>query len=197
MTAEPFYPDGPMPERRETAEFVLRPLRATDVEQDYEAVMESRERLRGWGGGRWPWDEFTLADNLGDLEEHEGEHLAREAFTYTVLDPSEQTCLGCVYINPLRRLLAWGQASEEEQAAVTDNDAVVRFWIRTSRLDEGLEERLLEELRRWFHDEWSFPRLCFRTNENDRQMQTFPAAGLSPRYSLGVPDRNGRYVVFE
>ena len=39
-----FYPaDAPVPETLRTDEFLLRPLRATDVQLDYEAVISSRD----------------------------------------------------------------------------------------------------------------------------------------------------------
>ena len=41
------------PEELRTDEFLLRPLRASDAQLDYEAVMESREFLRGWDHERW------------------------------------------------------------------------------------------------------------------------------------------------
>jgi hypothetical protein len=47
-----FYPsDGPVPEMLRTDEFLLRPLGATDVQLDYDAVISSRtELLRSSGG---------------------------------------------------------------------------------------------------------------------------------------------------
>jgi len=50
-----FYPDqAAVPEKKRTERLWLRQLRATDAERDYEAVMASKEQLRGWSGGRWP-----------------------------------------------------------------------------------------------------------------------------------------------
>ena len=97
-----FYPDdAPVPASLVTPEFMLKPLDASHVELDFDALMSSRPRLNLWSGNLWPRDDFTLAENLEDLEGHDVEQRAREAFTYTVLDPARQQCLGCVYINPL------------------------------------------------------------------------------------------------
>ena len=50
-----FYPDdAPVPSALRNDEFVLRPLRAADVDLDYEAVMASQETLRRGSGGQWP-----------------------------------------------------------------------------------------------------------------------------------------------
>lgn len=80
--------------------FLIRPLLATDVELDYAAVMESKEFLRKWEQTGWPADNFTLAENLEDLQRAEDRHVNREAFTFTVLNPTETECLGCIYIFP-------------------------------------------------------------------------------------------------
>jgi hypothetical protein len=97
-----FYPDdAAVPAGLRTDESHLRPLRASDAEIDYAAVMDSREMLRILSQSDWPSDTFTLEMNRKDLEEHEREHEERMAFTYTVLDPTESTCLGCVYVEQL------------------------------------------------------------------------------------------------
>ena len=47
-----FYPDdAPVPTALRSDEFLLRPLRAADVELDYEAVMASQEALLQGSGG--------------------------------------------------------------------------------------------------------------------------------------------------
>ncbi len=50
-----FYPsDAHVPEALRTDEFLLRPLRATDVTLDYDAVISSR--------ADWPREGFTLEE---------------------------------------------------------------------------------------------------------------------------------------
>ena len=60
-----FYPaNAPVPQEKRTSRLWLRPLRATDVELDYDAVMSSAAMLRRWRQSKWPADNFTLAENL-------------------------------------------------------------------------------------------------------------------------------------
>ena len=93
-----FYPDNiSIPQEYRTDRLYLRPLLETDVELDYDAVMSSKEQIRRWSQTTWPADDFPLAENQADLKRHEQEHLDRVAFTFTVLDPDEIRCLGCVY----------------------------------------------------------------------------------------------------
>lgn len=163
-----FYPaDAPVPAGLRTDEFLLRMLRATDVALDYDAVISSREQLLLKGNGTWPREGFTLEENLADLEEHERDFHVRRGFTYTVMNPTETECLGCVYIYPLLSLLERVNASPERLARVGDYEARVWFWARSSRLADHLDARLLEALRGWFASEWAFARVVFRVNAND------------------------------
>jgi hypothetical protein len=195
MTFHPEHP--PIPETLRTETFLLRPLRATDVELDYDAVMESREMLRRWSGSDWPSDDFALQDNLGDLEYHEGMHLERKEFTFTVMNPDETECLGCVYITPLKNLLRRGNINPEELAPIKEDEATVRFWARQSRLADGLDEKLLETLEAWFPREWAFSRVTFRTNARDeRQVELLTQRNHPLLFTLELPRSAGPFLIY-
>ncbi len=119
-----FYPDrSPVPTGMRTDELLLRTLRASDVELNYEAVMASREMLHLRSGGGWPREGFTLEENLADLQQHEAEFHARTSFTYTVMDPTQTRCLGCVYIYPLHHILKRAGVQETQRPSVGDYEA--------------------------------------------------------------------------
>lgn len=70
-----FYPSSAdVPDEKRTSRLFLRPLRAADVELDYDAVMSSSEMVRCWSHSSWPAEDFTLSENLDDLKCHEHEH---------------------------------------------------------------------------------------------------------------------------
>lgn len=181
-----FYPEGAVvPGWLRADEFLVRPLRATDVEADYDAVVSSRAELWLRSGGRWPREGFTLAENLADLEGHEREHREGVAFTFTVMDPTETECLGCVYINPLARMLERAGATGGQKVSAGEHDAWVTFWVRQSRLADGLDGRLLRALVGWSAAEWAFSRVVFAaTRAQERQIRLFEAAGMRPTYDL-------------
>ena len=166
-----FSTTGPaVPASLRTEEFVLQPLRATDAERDYEAVMASQEDLRHRTGGRWPRVGFTLAENLEDLEEHEADFLTWRGFTYTVLAPDEQRCIGCVYAYPYH-------AGKEELE--TPREAMVWFWLRPECVAADLDQRLLDTLVPWFREAFDFDRVLYRVSANDeRQLALMRHAGL-------------------
>jgi hypothetical protein len=176
-----FPSSGSAPREMQTGRLVLRPLRASDAERDYDAVMSNPAELRRWSGGEWPSNDFTLAENLADLERHEREHEHGEAFTYTVLAPDEARCLGCVYIVPV-----WPEAVPLCGAAACA--ACVGFWVRASEGANDLDRHLLTALRGWLGTEWPFACILFTNYVDDtRQAALLAETGLS-RFPLAWPD---------
>ena len=147
MSKNQFVPDDfEVPASLETDHFRLRMLSVDDVEKDYEAVIESRELLHTMFGGPWPRLEFTLEENLSNLERHQREFLSRKAFAYTVVSLDETKILGCVYINP---------------PETADSDAVVVMWVRQTAYDKGLDKILFNSVRDWISSIWPFRRVSY------------------------------------
>ena len=135
------------PSGLETGAFILRPIVASDAELDYEAVMESREFLRKWEQSTWPEDDFTVEANREEMVKMERRHASREAFGYTMMNLDQTECLGCVYIFPPDA--NW--FSDADVTAVdadqwSDCDVMISFWVRKSRLPEGMDRLLLDSL---------------------------------------------------
>lgn len=187
-----------VPDGLESGQFLIRPLRTTDVKLDYDAVMETREFLRKWEQSTWPEDDFTLEDNFKDLDRHEKEHINRESFTFTVMNPDETECLGCIYIFPLTaRWLSEAETTSVGETKWEDYEAVVLFWIRQSRLAEGMEQMLLETLRPWFEQAWSFNGLLYMTNALlDQQIALFEQAGMAPQVEAKLPKDDAKYLAY-
>lgn len=189
-----------------TEAFVLRPITVADAERDYEAVMESREYLRKWEQSTWPEDDFTVEDNRGDLIDLESWNADRKAFTYTVLDPSETVCLGCVYIFPTdAKFLLKSVITPLGDDDWTDVDAVVYHWMRKSQMDEGKDADFFSLLRNWLAGEWSFEKYLFVTNEQFvEQANLLDTADMRLRFTFQNPQEGaddnagprGRYLSF-
>jgi hypothetical protein len=181
-----FYPPhAQVPSLLETDEFRFRPLRATDVELDYDAVMSSREILLLSSGGEWPVEHFSLEENLRDLEEHEREHKERVAFTYTIMNPAETRCLGCIYLVPFTSMLERAGGAPEQMATGGDYQTWVEFWVRQDRLVDELDRRVLATLLDWFAAQWSFRRVVFAARKaQTRHLQLYTSAGLHLLFDL-------------
>lgn len=184
-----FYPaDADVPVGILTDKFRLEPLTAAHVALDYAAVILSRTMLRTWSGSQWPADDFTLADNMTDLVRHEQEHINREAFTYTVLSPDAEACLGCVYLVP----------NTVAPLLPQNGDALARFWLASPLAGSGLDKVLLDTLRSWLREEFAFRRVFFHANSRDTdQLGLLRTAGLTERAAASIPGRGGLFVFFE
>ncbi len=182
----------------ETEEFVVRPIVASDAELDHGAVMESREFLRIWSQSTWPEDDFTVEANREDMVKMARRRAEGKAFDYTVMNPDQTECLGCVYIFPPDANWFSGAdvvATGADQWA--DCDAMIYFWVRTSRLDDGLDRRLLDSLRAWVDRDWIFENPVFVTNEAlEQQVTTMEATDLQRRFEIKLPDDPGRYLAY-
>jgi hypothetical protein len=124
----------------------LRPIRETDVDIDYPAVMDSRARLWAKYGEAWGWPPATITydQDREDLARHEAEIAAHETFNYAVLDEGETALLGCVYVDP------------PEPTSPPGTDAVVSWWVVDEALGTDLERALDEFVPRWLAETWGF-----------------------------------------
>ncbi|MBU0472592.1 MAG: GNAT family N-acetyltransferase [Bacteroidetes bacterium] len=143
-----------VPEKLMTKQMLLRPLRSSDVELDYRAVMSSIDHLKGVFGpdDNWPQEDLTIEDDLRALKNHESEFQKRVGFTYTVMNHEEQECLGCVYIIPMH-------AKEYE--------AQVFLWVTTDAFNKGYDSELYDAVKEWMKNEWPFSKVIFPGRDMD------------------------------
>ncbi len=152
--AQPFVPDDfDPPAGLELPGMRLEPLGPQHNERDHTAWSSSMEHIHATpgfrdedtdaGGGSWPRP-MTLEENLGDLEGHAADLVARRGFTYTVLDPDGEDVVGCVYIYP---------AKDDE------HDARAESWVRASRAE--LDLPLWRGVSDWLETDWPFTRVDY------------------------------------
>lgn len=160
--------------------------------------METKELLRAWEQTGWPADDFTVEGNREDMVKLARRHDSGESFTYTVMNPAQTQCLGCVYIFPTNaKYYAKSQITPVAGEAWSDFDTAVSFWIRQSRLAAELDRTLVEELDRWLAQVWSLPKRLFMTNEQFLQQVTMlQAAGLHLKFRLDFPSEPGATLAF-
>jgi hypothetical protein len=135
------------PERVELATgHHLRPIRESDVDIDYPAVMGSQASLWARYGDVWGWPPETMSYEADrqDLARHEAEIAAHETFNYAILDDGETELLGCVYIDP------------PEPDSPPGADALVSWWLVDRMAGTELEAAVAELVPRWLRDTWRF-----------------------------------------
>ena len=123
----------------------LRPIRASDIELDYPAVMSSQPRLWRLFGQYWGWPpaDMTIAQDLADLERHENEMARNASFNYAIFDLGETELLGCVYIDPPQE---------------PSTDAEVAWWVVDGMVGTDLERALRDQIPGWLAGKWHLTR---------------------------------------
>lgn len=181
-----------------TETYTLRPITAQDAEIDHAAVMESRDYLRVWEQTGWPEEGFTVAANREDLVGMEQRHQDGAAYSYTVLDPSGTTCLGCVYVMPHdAAFLARSTVTPIGTDRWEDVDAATYFWVRKSALAAGTDRSLLQTLRTWFAHEWDLGPHVFVTHEDfTQQVELLESTDLTLAFHIVEPGKSGRYLAY-
>ena len=166
--------------------YIVRPLVPSDVVLDHEAVMSSREFLYHWEQDPpYPPEDFSVQDNLEDLEKMAGEHRDGSRYTYTVMNADETQALGCIYLLPNDdRMYRSAAVTSHDGTDLSCVDATVMFWARVSTWRDGFERALLEAVLRWLRDDWSIDRPVIVTNEHlEHQIATIESIGLTRRFS--------------
>ena len=109
--------------------FIIRPLVPSDVVLDHEAVMSSREFLYHWEQEPpYPPEDFSVEDNLEDLEQMHSEHRNGTRYTYTVVNAGETQVLGCVYLLPNDdRMYRTAEVTSHDGTDLSTVDATVAF----------------------------------------------------------------------
>ena len=150
MSDQLFVPaDFTVPDGLTTGEFRLEPLGPQHNTADYAAWTASIGHIRatpGFAGASWP-HQMSLAENLGDLERHAQDFVARRGFTYTVLSTATGEVIGCVYIYPPR-----DQGPDHPEAG--GRHAAVRSWVRADHA--VLDPLLYHAVRAWLDRDWPF-----------------------------------------
>jgi RimJ/RimL family protein N-acetyltransferase len=121
----------------------LRPIRASDVDLDFPAVMSSRERLWSLFGEPhgWPRGSLTYEEDLADLARHETEMDLHLSFNYAMFDADESYLAGCVYIDPPDRAGA---------------DADISYWVVDSLVGTPVAAALETIVPQWIAKFWPF-----------------------------------------
>lgn len=151
-----FVPDDfKVPEKLVTPRFLIRKLCARDVYLDYMAVMSSIDAIKKARGGSWPTPDLSFEDDLIDLAWHQREFDHKSSFAYTVMNPDETECLGCLYF----------YSAGFRKAAPEGSDVDVSFWVTQKGYEQGLYEELYKAIKEWLAKDWPFKQPFWSNNE--------------------------------
>ncbi len=134
------------PDPPQTPRLRLEPLGPEHNERDHAAWTSSIEHIHTLSGFRegdidysgWP-QMMSLEENLADMVMHRREYDERVAFVYSVLDPTTDDVIGCVYIDP------------DDKG---DAEMKMTCWTRLSHAD--LYPELRDVVVAWLATDWPF-----------------------------------------
>lgn len=179
-----------IPTQMEAEGFWFEVLQPIHAELDFHAIMRSKEFLRRWSNSSWPVDEFTLEDNLQDLNWHYDEFTEATAFTYTIIDHDKNQCLGCFYIRDITSIQSM---SPDEILKLVPFQFFVSYWVIPDIRNTPLENTIFTNLLKWLKRDWNFPSVLFASNRqipeqnkiyHTNQMQLYLELKLNNRYQL-------------
>lgn len=133
---------------------------------DYKSVMESKHMLGDIFLGAWPDDVTSPEANLRHINEHYEDFLNRTGFTYSVLNPEGNECLGCIYIYPSLKC---------------GFDIATYFWVHARLIGTPFEQNFENFLTQWLNSDWPF------------QNVGYPGRRHSWDYWKSLPDRAELY----
>jgi hypothetical protein len=132
LRAHPDYLDPLVPQQAQVGELRLEVLGPDITREDFDAVMESADKLEGLFGDSWPRG-LTLDENTIDLAWHLREFEAARSFAWVIRD-AHGRYLGCCYLFPTLGERGRGRGW---------------IWFRTDGLDADAEREATIALADW------------------------------------------------
>lgn len=136
----------------------LEPLGPLHTERDFAAFMSCREFIAEslhWGS--WPSADMTLAKNRRDLEMHQDNFNKRTQFTYTVLTPSRDRAVGCIYMDPVYVNNRRGGPGERKITNPLHMELL--WWVSKSELSRDLDWHLVASVLEWVRRDFPFTKV--------------------------------------
>jgi hypothetical protein len=190
MSTEAQIPDQ-IPEKFESPAFHFEVLEPKHVKLDYQALMSSRDYLRRWSNSSWLEDNFSIADNLNDLEWHFEEYKGKFAFTYTILNDSGDKCLGCIYIRPTESIR---NLKSEEREILAFSPYFCSYWVIDEIRQKKLSQDIFSAINNWIKKDWMVSNMLYTCNlEIPEQATVFQNNGFEILLQLQIPHR---YQIF-
>lgn len=134
LRAHPDYRNPPVPRQVTVGAMKLEVLGPDIVEEDFDAVMGSADRLTGLFGGTWPAG-LTLEENAIDLAWHLREFETARSFAW-VIRGEDRRYLGCCYLFPTlgergaANAWVWFCADVMDAKAEAERSAELLAWLR-------------------------------------------------------------------
>jgi len=175
-----FFPDDKeVPKELVFDDIRIRKLRATDNELDYQAAVESGFRA----------EDFPKDTNLEQIAKHESDHNDKKQFTFTIVNSDETYCYGCIFVKPITPFLKFAFFNDRmlEHLKMEEEAAALSFWITPKGHEINLYDKLLENLPKWFTEEWPYEHLfLFAMRPSEDEIVKIEKLNLTEKFLFRV-----------
>lgn len=151
-----------VPGEAESNNLIIRPIRESDKARFFHSYMTSQKWLYKKLGWAWPSEKSTLEQNSTMVDYHLEQVEQKTAFTYVVLDKSDNSIIGAVYMVPVA-----SERQENSGISKSAYNAEVSWWLLESAVDNNLHNDLFALLTRWLGESWPWRQVMFPVSENN------------------------------
>lgn len=131
---------------------LLRPYQDRDAQAFFDAVLESRDRLRPWDD--WPDKCQTLADARVWLREYMADWLLRTLLEMGIWDRETENFLGGIMLRPHNWEIPFFE---------------IGYWLRTSAEGKGYMTEVMQLLTSYAFNELGAKRIMLRIDERNKR----------------------------
>ncbi|RXS42618.1 N-acetyltransferase [Idiomarina sp. 29L] len=151
-----------VPGEAESNNLIIRPIRESDKARFFHSYMTSQKWLYRKLGWAWPSEKSTLEQNSTMVDYHLEQAEQKTAFTYVVLDKSDNSIIGAVYMVPVA-----SERQENSGISKSAYNAEVSWWLLESAVDNNLHNDLFALLTRWLGESWPWRQVMFPVSEDN------------------------------
>ena len=151
-----------VPGEAESNNLIIRPMRESDKARFFHSYMTSQKWLYKKLGWAWPSEKSTLEQNSTMVDYHLEQAEQKTAFTYVVLDKSDNSIIGAVYMVPVA-----SERQENSGISKSAYNAEVSWWLLESAVDNNLHNDLFALLTSWLGESWPWRQVMFPVSENN------------------------------
>lgn len=168
-------------------DWVLQPLQKGNAALTYEAYLTNPDAPIHRHGRCQTDAPYTWRDHMERMEKAEQEHHNHKQLSFAVLTATQNKCLGCIHLTPLRPFLTRYHAPDHLLTTLGENSAMILFWLGKAHREQSFVYQIVQTLHQWLAHDWELDEHLFRVHPADvTAVHALQAAGLQMRFSVAA-----------
>lgn len=186
-----------VPSLLKSADWLLQPLQKGNAALTYEAYLTNPDAPIHTNGRNATGEPYTWRDHMNRVEKAEQEHHNHKKFSFAVLTATQNKCLGCIHLTPLRPFLTRYHVPDNLLTTLGENSAMILFWLGRAPREQPFVYQIIQALHQWLKHDWELDEHLFRVHPADvTAVNALQSAGLHLRFSLDVAVTPTQYAFY-